>query len=131
MFFLLRTAFWISLLLLFLPLGGVSKDGPNADERASLDALSALAAAGATVSDVGSFCQRQPDACTVGSQALKIVGERASVGASMLQDYFGSDAKPSEVRAKPVSATAAPAGRDTLNPTDRKPAWRGAARTQA
>lgn len=130
MFFLLRTAFWLSLMLLFLPIGGMKADGPDAKERASLDAMSALAAAGATVSDVTSFCARQPDACTVGSQAMKIVGERASAGASMLQDYFGSDGKPADGKAKPASATA-PAGRDTLNAADRKPAWRGAQRAQA
>jgi uncharacterized protein DUF5330 len=124
MFFLLRAAFWLSLMLLVLPLGGGA--APDQRDRASLDALSALAAAGATVSDVGGFCGRQPDACAVGAQALKVVGERASVGATMIGDYLGAGAP----KPKPVAEPAAPS-RDTLTPVDRKPPWRGAAGRQA
>ncbi len=141
MFFLLRTAFWISLLLLVLPFGGDLKgEGPNAQDRASIDALSAVAAAGATISDVGGFCARQPDACAVGGQALKVVGEKARIGASALQDYFAKDAEPAAGRtatAKPVSeggtsavnklapkAVSTTGGRQTLTPSDRKPGWR-------
>ncbi|MGA0531944.1 DUF5330 domain-containing protein [Hansschlegelia sp. KR7-227] len=130
MFFLLRTAFWISVLLLVLPLGSPSKDGPTEKERASIDALSALAAAGATVSDVGGFCDRQPDACAIGSQAIKVIGERAASGASLIQDYLGGEAAASVTAprsgAAPTAAGAAPV-RDTLTAGDRKPAWRGPA----
>ncbi|GLK66693.1 DUF5330 domain-containing protein [Hansschlegelia plantiphila] len=126
MFFLLRTAFWVSVLLLVLPLGGGRGEGPSVDEKASIDAMSALAAAGATVSDVSGFCSRQPDACAVGGEALKLVGERAGAAGSMLQGYLAS--KPETAKAKQVSTTAAPSGRDTLNASDRKPAWRGPGR---
>lgn len=123
MFFLLRTAFWLSLLLLVLPIGGGSLKGPSDGDRASIDAMSALAAAGATVSDVSGFCSRQPDACAVGSQALKLVGERAKDSAALIQDYLSDNA----AAPQPTSAAArAPASRDTLTATDRKPAWRGA-----
>jgi len=122
MFFLLRVAFWLCVLAVFLPIGGGRGDGPNDKERASIDAMSALAAAGATVADVSGFCARQPDACAVGSQALKLVGERARDGAEMLTDYLGDGA------AAPKAASPLPAGaRDTLTATDRKPAWRGPA----
>ena len=61
MFFLLRMSFWLCVLLLVLPLGLDGKsDGPDAKDRASIDAMAALAAAGATVSDVGGFCVAQP-----------------------------------------------------------------------
>lgn len=125
MFFLLRTAFWVSVLLIVLPIGGGSHDGPTDKEKASIDALSALAAAGATVSDMSGFCGRQPDACAVGSQALKVVGERAKDGAALIQDYLGKSAEGQAQRATPA-AVQAPASRDTLTGSDRKPAWRGA-----
>ncbi len=117
MFFLLRTAFWISVLLVALPIGGGGRSGPNDADRASIDAMSALAAAGATVSDVSGFCQRQPDACAVGSQALKLVGERAKDGAALLSDYLGKS------QPAPQAAASGPS-RDTLTAADRKPAWR-------
>lgn len=138
MFFLIRTAFWISLLLLVLPFNGdPASDGPSAKDRASIDAMSALAAAGATVSDVGGFCERQPGACVVGAQALKIVGERAKMGASAIGDYLASDGKQAEAD-KPAAMPAAKqplkvdarvtgsatSSRQTLTPSDRKPAWR-------
>ncbi|GLK79678.1 DUF5330 domain-containing protein [Methylopila turkensis] len=110
-------------MLMILPVAGPSADGPTASEKASIDALSALAAAGATVSDVKGFCERQPGACDVGSQALKLMGERVGVGAAMLQDYFGGEAT-TGAAATPAAKLTAPA-RDTLTPADRKPAWRG------
>ena len=139
MFFLLRTAFWGSLLLLVLPFGGDTKsDGPSAKDRASIDAMSALAAAGATVSDVGGFCARQPDACTVGGQALKLVGERARESASALSGYLSSGEKdaPKAAADLKTGAVAKPSsrivpaiapGRQTLTPSDRKPGWRAPA----
>lgn len=128
MFFLIRTAFWISVLLLVLPLGGAFKgDGPSEQDRASIDTMAALAAAGATVHDVSGFCQRQPDACGVGAEALKLIGERARSGAAMLQDYLASD----QPTASTASTGAGSASRDTLTPADRKPAWRGPAHDRA
>lgn len=145
MFFLIRTAFWISLLLLVLPFGGTVKgEGPTAQDKASIDAMSAVAAAGATISDVTGFCSRQPDACAVGGQALKLVGERAREGASAISDYLSqspereasktAESKTAESKAAdPVrtgtagkAAVAVPvsSGRQTLTPADRKPVWR-------
>jgi hypothetical protein len=127
MFFLLRTAFWICVLLLVLPLGGEpAGDGPSVEERASIDAMSALAAAGAAVSDVTGFCERQPAACDVGGQALRLVGERAMTGAAAIQDYLGQDHVETG-RALPAAAAPSEARRGTLTPSDRKPAWRGPA----
>lgn len=122
MFFLLRMGFWLGVMLLVLPLGLDSKgDGVSDKDRASIDALAALAAAGATVSDVGGFCGRQPEACQVGQQALQIVGERARNGVTALTGYMAQDKD-----AAPASTGTAvsPVGRNTLSAADRKPAWR-------
>lgn len=129
MFFLLRCAFWVSVLLLVLPFGAQSsEDGPNARDRASIDTMSALAAAGATIADVGGFCSRQPEACAVGGEAIKLVGERAKTGAAALQTYLGHDTPaPQSAAARdsgPATVGSTDAGRQTLTASDRKAAWR-------
>lgn len=125
MFFLIRCGFWLSVLLLVLPLGLDGKnEGPSASDRKAIDAMAALAAAGATVSDVGGFCARQPGACDVGQQAIAIVGERARNGASAIGEYFARDGKPAAAAPATTGATANPVSRGTLTAADRKPAWR-------
>ena len=81
--FLLRMAFWLTVILALLPSGG-SQPTPTIN----VSALEAMSAAKATVTDMGSFCGRQPDACSVGSQAAVAIGHRAQAGAKMLYDYF-------------------------------------------
>ena len=64
MFFLLRMAFWLGLVLILLPSGSSQPaQSPNA-----VGASEAISAASATVGDLRQFCTRQPEACTVGSQ---------------------------------------------------------------
>ncbi|MFC3691948.1 DUF5330 domain-containing protein [Chenggangzhangella methanolivorans] len=133
MFFLLRTAFWVSVLLMFVPFGSDPKSaGPNAEDRAAIDGMAALAAAGATISDVSGFCSRQPGACDVGQQALKMVGERAAAGAAAVQSYLATN-KAAQTSTAPrptattTSAADSSASRNTLTTSDRKPAWRGPA----
>ncbi|MFD1333860.1 DUF5330 domain-containing protein, partial [Methylopila musalis] len=101
MMFLIRTAFWISVLMLVLPISVGA--GPDGKDGPAIDPLSALTAAGATVSDLSSFCERQPDACTVGSQALKLVGERARASAEMVGDYLAGDAPSREAAPAPAA----------------------------
>ena len=74
--FLLRMAFWLTVFLALLPSGG-SQPTP----KLNVSAVDAMLAAKATVTDMGSFCERQPDACTVGSQAAVAIGHRAQAGA--------------------------------------------------
>ena len=81
--FLLRMAFWLTVILALLPSGG-SQPMP----KLTVSAIDAMLAAKATVTDMGSFCERQPDACTVGSQAAVAIGHRAQAGAKMLYEYF-------------------------------------------
>lgn len=90
MFFLLRAAFWLTIVLALLPTGNTqsSSRGPQIGE--------ALSAAGAAVSDARHFCDRQPEACEVGSQAAVMIGQRAQAGAKMLYDLFNEHAGPTE-----------------------------------
>jgi len=121
MFFLLRVAFWLTVVLVLLPSGG-SLPGANTN----IGATEAMAAAGAAVSDMGSFCSRQPNACVVGAQAASALGQRAQAGAKMVYDFLSEHS----VRGDPSSVTNGtgrkwPVSQDTLMASDLEPAWQG------
>ncbi|MFD1694874.1 DUF5330 domain-containing protein [Roseibium aestuarii] len=86
MFFLLRTAFWLTLVLALIPLGMPQVE--RSEEAAGIDPVSAFFAAQATVSDIGGFCSRNPQACETGGQALSAIGSQAAVGAGIVLDYL-------------------------------------------
>ena len=77
MFFLLRMAFWLGLVLVLLP----REKTPESDKVPQIGASEAVSAATAAVSDMGQFCKRQPAACEVGGQAATVIGQRAQDGA--------------------------------------------------
>src|SRR2546421_12913645 len=65
MVFLIRTAFWLSIVILLLPTPESMKT-----PRPGICAAQAVTAASATVSDMSQFCARQPEASQGGSQAF-------------------------------------------------------------
>src|SRR3989442_15064531 len=77
MFFLLRMAFWLGLVLVLLP----REKTPESDKLPQLGASEAVSAASAAVSDMSQFCKRQPAACEVGGQAATVIRHRAHAGA--------------------------------------------------
>jgi Family of unknown function (DUF5330) len=131
MFFLLRVAFWLAIVLILLPSGG-SKDPSNtAGKGSAISASEAVSAASATVSDMSHFCSRQPDACAVGAQAATTLGQRAQAGAKLLYDFlserYGAQTTGSVAAGSPSMRTAG-AGKpsqNTLTSSDVAPVWRG------
>src|SRR5450432_2648614 len=83
MCFLLRMAFWLGLIVVLLPRG---ESQPTSN--ASVSAIDAMSAATATVGDMRQFCERQPEACVVGSQAAVALEDRAKAGAKRLYEMF-------------------------------------------
>jgi Family of unknown function (DUF5330) len=77
MFFLLRMAFWLGLVLVLLPRGKT----PESEKLPQISVGDAVQAATAAVSDMSQFCKRQPQACEVGGQAATVIGVRAEEGA--------------------------------------------------
>jgi hypothetical protein len=135
MFFLLRMAFWLGVVLVLLP-GGGSQRSPSTNDVGASDAFSA---ASATVSDLKGFCTRQPDACTVGSQMATAIGYKAQAGAKMLYEILTEALAPRETGslangtgrrdggaklAQQKSSSERPS-QSTLTPADLAPAWRG------
>jgi Family of unknown function (DUF5330) len=136
MFFLLRMAFWLGLVLVLLPIGSAPQSTTPSSEVSTSEAISA---ASATVGDFRGFCVRQPDACTVGSQVATAIGYRAQAGAKMLYDVLSEAMAPRDTGslasgagrhaagAKPPleKSAATRTSQTTLTPVDLAPAWRG------
>lgn len=127
MFFLLRVAFWLSIVLVLLPSGTTSK-APQS--TSSVSAIETLGAAGAAVSDMTQFCERQPDACEVGAQAAVAFGQRAQAGAKMVLEFINEKMADTGSVKQASSAQTAPAAKHsqhTLKSADMQPAWRAPA----
>jgi hypothetical protein len=129
MFFLLRMAFWLGLVLVLLPSG--SSQRPQGSQVAASEAISA---ASATVGDLRQFCARQPDACTVGSHVASQLGSRAQAGAKMLYEFVTENLKRQEAGGdnagrdgKSDRALADKDSQNTLTPADLATPWRGPA----
>ena len=73
MFFLIRMAFWFSLVLLALPFDAA----PDGSGRAGVGPIQALTAAGEAVGDLSGLCERKPDVCETGISAMHTVTARA------------------------------------------------------
>ncbi len=80
MFFLLRMAFWLGLVLVLLPRDAT----PESNQLPQVGASDAISAAAGAVSPLTQFCTRQPAACEVGGQAAAVIGHRAQDGARKL-----------------------------------------------
>ena len=127
MFFLLRMAFWLGLVLVLLP----RDKTPESDKLPQVGASEAVSAATAAVSDMGQFCKRQPAACEVGGQAATVLGHRATEGARKLYqiiiDKKSSDHTGSIGGGDGADASLSDAApRDTLTPDDLLAEWHAA-----
>jgi hypothetical protein len=119
MWFLAKCAFWLTLVVAFIPVPEGERR-PGAAYVSTGEAVSALSAA---LADARGFCARNPDACATTSNAVQGLGHKAQIGARMVQDFFSSERR--DAPAQPAAMPQAPAGRDTLEARDREPAWRG------
>lgn len=72
--FLIRTAFWLSLLILLLPTN-------EQDQRV------VYGNAQAAIKDLRSFCSRNPDVCEASKSAAQTFSEKAQFGAKMVMDF--------------------------------------------
>ena len=86
MFLLIRAIFWFSLVVLLLPIDTNAPSDAQA-EIADVSAVEAFGAARATMADLSSFCERNPEACETGSAALAAFGQKAQASARMFYEY--------------------------------------------
>lgn len=122
--FLIRTAFWLSLVILLLPTGNSSGDAiPPVSPEADVTTGAALGAARDTIADLSAFCQRNPDTCATGSAALRVFGQKAQNGARMVYEYLAKhpvDVMTADSDDEPGSPAA-----DTLRAEDLEVPWQG------
>jgi len=124
-----KTAILVVLILMLLP--------SNGEERYEL-----YATAHRTVSDIGNFCNRNPDVCAKVSSAFSGMVDKLKSGADAIEDMLrdvgiGAPETRDEHRHSALSAqlsgpnadyrtaVARPASTDTLTESDRNPRWRG------
>jgi hypothetical protein len=123
MFFLLRMAFWLGLVLVLLP----REKTPESEKLPQIGASEAAQAATAAVSDMSQFCKRQPAACEVGGEAATVIGQRAKEGVRKLYQII-TDKKPSDHTGSiggndDTEPLAGAAPRDTLTTDDLAVEW--------
>ena len=81
--FLIRAAFWLSLVVFLLP-----ADPQTGEQAPRVTAMEALVAARAAVVDLSDFCDRNADVCTTGSNAFQLFADKLRFGVHFVQDYF-------------------------------------------
>ena len=100
--FLIRMAFWFSLVLLALPLDPAGKDGQ------SVSPIQAFFAAREAVDDVSGICERKPDVCEVGKAAMHTIGvrarETARIAYEMLEENGAPKTAPSDEIGQMIAA---------------------------
>ncbi|MBV6656232.1 MAG: DUF5330 domain-containing protein [Devosiaceae bacterium] len=90
--FLIRSAFWLALVLLILPIdrdaAGIT-DGPGAFET--------MAAVQTAFQDLRGFCDRNPSACETGAETVDVLRQKAVYSAGVVQSWLdqpGEDGGP-------------------------------------
>ena len=121
MFFLLRMAFWLGLVLVLLP----RDQTPDSAKLPHVGASEAISAATAAVSDMTQFCTRQPAACEVGGQAATVIGHRAQDGARKLYRIITDKRSSDETGSigKVQDAASQAVVQNTLTPDDLQIEW--------
>jgi hypothetical protein len=119
--FLFRLTFWLALVTLLLPQS-------RSQTTSNVGVSEAVSAARATVSDMRGFCERQPDACAVGTQTAVALGHRAQAGAKFLYDYLNEHLGPDNAgHSLPATQprTSGQGAHDNLLPADLAATWIG------
>lgn len=87
MMFLIRMAFWFSLVLLLMPLD-------PAGSSSGVSPLQAFFAAQEAINDAAGICERKPDVCETGKAAMQTIGVRAREGARIAMEMLDDGETP-------------------------------------
>ena len=121
--FLIKAAFWLSVVVVLLP----APESGEAGGTRMIGTTEAVSLLSAALNDARGFCQRNPEACVTGTQAAQTFGQKAQYASRLLHDFI-SDRVDNGVTsaAAPAHAKGRAAGGsiDTLAPADLEPAWR-------
>lgn len=87
MWFLIKTAFWFSLVLVLLPLFNSQSTSRLANEP-QVQASDAFNAASGAFQYLTSICSEKPEVCVKGGQTLTALGYRAREGARVAYEFL-------------------------------------------
>ena len=123
MWFLVRVAFWLGIVILLLP----AAPAPQIAPEPQFNTTQALAAAMTAISDIRRFCERQPNACAVGSQAIIAFGQRTQTSANIIYDRMIKQAKGDcpKVGGDETYRSTQKCSQDSLTILDRAEPWTG------
>lgn len=88
--FLIKSIFWLTLILILIPFGGSETEGQPA-----VGPMETFFAAKEALGDIMGICERLPDTCAVGTSIVQTLGIRAREAARMafttLDERFGKE----------------------------------------
>jgi hypothetical protein len=96
--FLIRMVLWFSLVLLLLPFGPHGESG-------GVSAFQALLAARDAMTDVSGMCERRPEVCRTGRDAIETIGVRAREAARIAIGMLGGEGGGNAVDSDPAATT--------------------------
>lgn len=114
--FLVRSAFWLTLVILLIPPDPETGDAPR------VTILNAVLAVQDTAAGLSGFCERNAEVCATGSTAFQLIGETTGNGIEMITRYI-TGAGPEPAPAGGIDI--APGTRGTLSTDDRALPWQG------
>jgi len=114
MMFLIRCAFWLSVVIMLVPVDPKTA-APTTADAAPIGALEAAGAAQAALQDVGGFCDRNPDTCAMGNRLATTFMLKARTGAEIVYGFLDD-----KLGNRPDAAA-----HGTLTAADLQPTWRG------
>ncbi len=106
--FLVRSAFWLSVVILLLP----AENEKTNTKVSNVTAGQAFVAAQSTVDDLSGFCLRNQTACETGKAAIDVFIRKAQYGAGILNEWVSGISSAHAAPVKPLghSFLLAPAG---------------------
>jgi hypothetical protein len=115
MMFLIRTAFWLAVVIMLIPVDDKSATA-QATAGDAIGAFEAASAAQATIKDMSGFCGRNPAACEIGGRIGTTFMLKARTGARLAYQFFDE---------KLSGTAAASVDHGTLSASDLAPNWHG------
>ena len=83
--FFIRTVFWVSLIVLILP---IDKTETDATVTQSVSTAGAIEIASGAISDLASFCGRNPETCEKGREFANAFGVKAVHASGLLYKFL-------------------------------------------
>lgn len=115
--FLIRTAFWLTIAILLIPVDEETARQVEAAGVRPIAAREAMIVAEDALADAGSFCDRNPTTCEIGSRFGTTLAVKAQAGARMLADFIDEQ----------LAASAPAPETGTLTDEDLEAPWQGPA----